>query len=270
MPDTNAYILGTDNQELLRLDIQHKVWQSETKKGWSLAGFKEGQTLLDLGSGPGSCSLELADIVGPSGNIVAIDRSQSFINHLSELANNFNLPIETIHSDFDSMKLVDNSLDGMFCRWALAWVSNPKEIIGKITKAVKPGGILVFHEYFDWSTHHIYPETKNLMSAITAALNSFKESDSEIDVGAFIPGYLDSFGASIVSTRLMPKLASPNSDIWKWPKTFYESYFPRLIDMGYLKKQTVESAFAELKDLESLHYARLACPLMIEVIAEVN
>ena len=55
--------------------------------------------------------------------------------------------------DFNQMQLEDNSLDGAYCRWAMAWISNPEEIIQKVYKALKPGGRFVFHEYFHWMTH---------------------------------------------------------------------------------------------------------------------
>jgi hypothetical protein len=57
MSEQNTYILGTDQEELTRLKIQHMVWLSEAKRGWDLAGFKIGQTILDLGCGPGYCTI---------------------------------------------------------------------------------------------------------------------------------------------------------------------------------------------------------------------
>ena len=270
MSDSNAYILGTDREELDRLELQHKVWLSESKKGWTNAGFSIGHSILDLGCGPGYCSLELADIVGSNGNIIALDRSEAFINHLNFVVNKSDLPVKPIQSDFDDMDLEDNSLDGMYCRWALAWVPNPKDVIGKIIKALKPGGKMVFHEYFNWSNHQVFPEYKNLTRGIAAALTSFKESDSEIDIGKYLPEYIASFGANIISTRLITKLASPNTDTWNWPVTFYKSYFPRLVEMGLLDQMVIHKAFDELKELQNIPYARIACPLMIEIVAEVK
>ena len=40
--------------------------------------------------------------------------------------------------------------------------------------------------------------------------------------------------------------------------------------MGYLTQSEVKDAFSELEQIEKLHIARLACPLMIEIIAEKN
>ena len=268
MEENNAYILGTDQEELRRLEIQHKVWQSEAKRGWKLADFKAGDNILDLGCGPGYCSMELASIVGKTGEVIGVDRSDGFIKYLEHIKDQKALPIKPILSTFDELSLEDESLDGIYCRWALAWVPNPKEILEKLKTYLRPGSKMVVQEYYYWTSHRTQPEKPNLKKAISAALKSFKESDSEIDVGKHLHQWLDELGMKIINARLMPKLATPNSGVWKWPRTFYESYFPRLIKMGYLTEQDMENAFSDLESLERLPYATLWAPLMIEVVAE--
>ena len=39
---------------------------------------------------------------------------------------------------FDNLKIETDSIDGIYCRWALAWVPNPKEIVTKLYKFLKP------------------------------------------------------------------------------------------------------------------------------------
>ena len=73
MNEYNAYILGTDKKELHRLENQHKIWKSEARKGWEIAEFKPGQILLDIGCGPGLCTIELANVVGDSGKVIGVD-----------------------------------------------------------------------------------------------------------------------------------------------------------------------------------------------------
>lgn len=266
--EQQAYILGTDREELLRLGIQHQVWAEEAVKGWELAGFSAGQTLLDLGSGPGYCSLELAYIAGQNGKVIAVDKSESFIDHLDKLSELQQLNIDARAIDFDQLELEANSLDGMYCRWALAWLPDPKDILEKVFKALKPAGRMVIHEYYDWSTHQIQPPMAGLNAAIAAALRSFKESEGEIDIGRQLPGMLNAMGMKVNSIRLMPKLAQPNTLTWQWPKTFYHSYFPRLVRAGYLSDQQREEALTDMEALERTPGATLCCPLMVEVIAE--
>ena len=268
MKDNNAYILGTDKEELHRLGLQHQVWASEAQKGWENAGFTAGQTLLDLGCGPGFCTKEMAFVVGHTGKVIGIDRSEHFIKFLDAINSQYGLNIETQHADFNDMRLEDNSLDGMYCRWAMAWIPNVKDILGKVKKALKPGGKMVLHEYYDWSTHQTEPRREGLAKGIAECLRSFKEQDGEIDIGRELPQIFEELGMKVTSVRLMSKLATPKNLTWHWPKSFYESYFPRLVDSGYLTHQDVENALNDFKELEKNPNATLFTPILIEVIAE--
>ena len=70
------YVLGTNDEEIQRLALQHRVWRPRALDAWRRAGFTAGQTLLDVGCGPGHATVDLAGIVGPSGRVVAVDRSR--------------------------------------------------------------------------------------------------------------------------------------------------------------------------------------------------
>jgi ubiquinone/menaquinone biosynthesis C-methylase UbiE len=59
------YLLGTHDEEVERLGLQHRVWRPRASDAWRRAGFTTGQTLLDVGCGPGWATLDLAEIVGP-------------------------------------------------------------------------------------------------------------------------------------------------------------------------------------------------------------
>jgi ubiquinone/menaquinone biosynthesis C-methylase UbiE len=268
MAEKNAYILGTDLQELHRLGIQHQVWASEAHTGWKLAKFNAGQTLLDLGSGPGFCAKELAYLTGSSGKVIAIDKSPSYINHIQKIATLEELNIEAICSDFSEMELAPKGLDGMYCRWALAWVPKPKEVLAKVYDALKPGGKIVIHEYYDWSTHQTEPPLSNLSKAIKTAYESLENSEGELNIGRYLPSILNGMGMTVTGYRLMSKLATPISFDWQWPKSFYESYFPRLAEIGLLTEKEVKSALKDLLQLENTNGSSICCPLMLEIIAE--
>ena len=264
--EANEYILGTNSDELHRLGLQHQVWASEAHTGWEIAGFSAGDTLLDLGSGPGFCSTELAYIVGDQGEIIAVDKSKNYINFIQQTSDLHSLNIEAICSDFDDLKLIKNTLDGMYCRWALAWISNPREVLEKVYAALKPGGKMVIQEYFDWSTHQTIPNYAHLDRAIASCLKSFKDQPGDIDVGKELPSILTEMGMEI-STRPLAKFARPDDQIWQWPKSFYEIYFPKLAEMNYLSAKEVNLALEEFRELEKNKVAHLFCPTLIEVVA---
>ena len=268
MEENKAYVLGTDSEERFRLGVQHQVWAEEAQHGWHLANFRPGQTLLDLGCGPGYCTKELGFIVGKEGKVIGIDKSSNYIDFLNETAANYGLNIEGIHTDFDDMQLEPSSLDGMYCRWALAWIPNPEEVLNKVVAALKPKGRMILHEYYDWSTLQTEPRKEALAKGISMALKSFKDSENEIDIGRHLPAILQKIGMKVTGFRPMAKIATVENGIWQWPKTFFQSYFPRLIDQKYLTQKEVTDALIELEELAKIDGATICTCLMVEIIAE--
>ena len=80
MSEEQAYVLGTHDEEIERLGLQHRVWRARMLEAWSEAGITEGSRVLDVGCGPGYATLDLAEIVGPTGTVVALERSERFLS----------------------------------------------------------------------------------------------------------------------------------------------------------------------------------------------
>ena len=104
------YLLGTDYEELRRLQMQHWTWQPETVDLWDHAGFHQGQTILDVGCGPGLTTLELAERVGPEGRGVGIDGSEEFTDILRRKAEGIG-HIEVVQADVRALDLPADSAD---------------------------------------------------------------------------------------------------------------------------------------------------------------
>ena len=266
--EQNAYILGTEAAELYRLGLQHQVWASEAHTGWKHAGFTAGQTILDLGCGPGFCTKELGYVVGQTGKVIGVDKSEAYIDFLNDIKHKYNLPIEAVFADFDDMNLEDNSLDGIYCRWAMAWIPNVEEILIKVYKALKPGAKVVFHEYYEWSLLQTSPESPRLKKAIKQALQTFYDSEGTVDIGKYLPKLFENLGMKVISQRPMNKLATPDKLDWQWPRTFFQIYFPKVSEAGYLTDEEVKSALEELETLGSDPNATILTPQMVEVIAQ--
>jgi len=209
----------------------------------------------------------MAYIVGSTGKVIAVDKSEAYINYLKEVVNLHKLNVDCIHSDFNDMQLIQESLDGMYCRWAMAWIPNPEEILAKVYNALKPGGKIVIQEYYDWSLHQTFPERPNLKKVIAGTLKSFEMGEGDINIGRRLGGILSDLGMRIISNRPMSKLARPGDLTWQWPKSFYEIYFPRVADMGYVTNDEVQQALIEVSELEEISESTLLCPILNEVIA---
>src|ERR1700730_2547217 len=78
------YVLGTHDEELARLGLQHRVWRPVVLDCWQRAGITVGKRVLDVGAGPGYAAVDLAEIVGPTGEVVALERSSKFVCAMKE------------------------------------------------------------------------------------------------------------------------------------------------------------------------------------------
>ena len=111
------YLLGTNDEELHRLQAQHNAWQVETTDLWDRAAFRAGQTILDLGCGPGSTSLELGERVGTGGRVLAVDGSKKFADFLRHRAASASMTqIEVVVADVRNLDLPVASIDAAFSR----------------------------------------------------------------------------------------------------------------------------------------------------------
>ena len=81
------YVLTTDAEELERLGFQHRLWSDTAYALWRRGGIRRGSRVLDLGCGPGFASLDLAELVGPDGEVFAVDGAERFLHHLEAQCN---------------------------------------------------------------------------------------------------------------------------------------------------------------------------------------
>jgi len=266
--EDGAYVLGTHDEEHYRLGLQHQVWAEEAQMGWASAGFGAGDHLLDLGCGPGFCTKELAFIAGPSGKVTGVDLSQKYINHLKQVSDLHKLNIEGLVADFIEMQLEANSLDGAYCRWALAWHNEPKAVLQKVKTALKPGAKMVAQEYIQWFTTETIPAKPELAHCIAACMKSLQDPPGDINVGRDLVKIFSELDMKVTSVRLMPKIGRPKSLAWTWQKTFYEVYFRELVKNGYLTESERVAGMEAFSVLESDPNTLVIGPTMVEVIAE--
>ncbi len=121
--------------------------------------IRPGAHALDFGCGPGSYTIPLAESVGKSGKVYALDIHPLAIRSVQRLASKKQLAnIETILSDCKT-GLPDNSLDVVLFYDTLHDLSEPDKVLEELHRVLKPDGILSF------SDHHLKEEA--IVSRIT-------------------------------------------------------------------------------------------------------
>jgi len=122
-------------------------------------GIKPGFYVLDYGCGPGSYIIPLAELVGESGKIYALDIHPLAIQKVKDIASKKQLTnVETILSDCQT-GLPDNTLDAVLLYDAFHHLSDPDVVLKELHRVLKPDGILSF------SDHHM--KEKEIVAEVT-------------------------------------------------------------------------------------------------------
>ena len=256
------YVLGTRDDEIARLGVQHDVWRGQMLDGFSRAGFAAGQTIVDVGAGPGFATADLAGLVGPDGLVIALERSAHFAAAMRDLglAN-----VEVREQDVNERDFGTAIADGAWIRWVLAFVADPARTVGHIAKALKPGGKAVFHEYANYQSWRTIPPSPDHEQFKSLIVKSWRDSGGEPDIALELPLLLDAAGLDLVAVRPMIQIVGRDDATWQWPAAFIATGSARLHELGYA---TAEEANRFATCLDRLPPGtRMITPLVAEIIA---
>ena len=93
----------------------------------------------DLGAGEGAFTLALAELVGPAGHIVAVDKDRRALRALDGR-------FETLVADF-TKPLDLHDLDGIVMANSLHYVRDKDPVLRAVRDMLRPGGRLIIVEY---------------------------------------------------------------------------------------------------------------------------
>jgi SAM-dependent methyltransferase len=266
-PD-DEYVLGTGDDELARLGFQHQVWGADTYRAWDAAGFRKGQTILDVGCGPGFATFDLADRVGADGRVVAIDLSERYIAFLRRQAEARGVAnVEARTGRVEAMDLPEGFADGAFARWVFTFVPEPERVARGVARALRPGGRFVVIDYCRYRGFAISPHHPVFDRVFEATARSYSDRDGDSDAGLHLPASLVAAGLRIESVEPIVRTARPGDPLWEWPIYFFRLYLPSLVEGGYLEQGDADEFIAEYERRGSDPAAFLMTPPMVAITA---
>ena len=107
----------------------------------AMAGILPGQSVLDVGSGPGADALAAAEVVGPSGTVVGVDMTGPMLErarHAASEAGHDNVTF--IEGDAESLPVPDASMDWVISNCVVNLVPDKGRAFSEIFRVLRPGG----------------------------------------------------------------------------------------------------------------------------------
>jgi ubiquinone/menaquinone biosynthesis C-methylase UbiE len=200
-PNTQ-YALGSTDAEHERL-IRQAAWLvSHTERLFRDAGIGPGQRVLDIGSGVGDVAILTAKIVGPSGEVVGIERDPRSISRARARVAELGLNNVTFtHSDVSQLPS-NKPFDAAVGRYILFFLPDPVAILHSVSELVRPGGVIAFQE----------PSWENFLSmcaplplwrkGASLMVETFQRSGAKTDLGPALSRIFQEAGMPAPSTRI--------------------------------------------------------------------
>lgn len=237
MSDTAArYVLKHTEHELQRLEGQGAFLRPLTRHFLVRAGLAPGMRVLDVGSGAGDVAFLAAELVGPTGEVVGIERNPEALSVATDRAALKGLDnVRFVASDTDGVAALAGrrGFDAIVGRLVTVHQPDPVRFLTDLARHLSPGGVIAFEEIDldarSWSTHPI-PALDELWGWVWTVAGHGRFS------GGLGPAFLEAFAeAGLGDRRVFRTGAMENAasrGVYPWIAGFVRSLVPAMRALG--------------------------------------
>ena len=129
-----------DQRELERLRMIEWVFDPASRRRLLGIGLQAGWRCLEVGPGAGSIMTWMSEVVGPAGQVLAVDLDPKFLSE-AERPN-----VTVVRADISTAQLPQQSFDVVHARYVLIHLPDYEVALTKMFDSLKPGDWLVLEE----------------------------------------------------------------------------------------------------------------------------
>jgi SAM-dependent methyltransferase len=152
----------------------------------AIASLKEGETVLDLGSGPGLDCFLAADKVGKDGKVIGIDMTPEMLEKAKANAVKGNYSnVEFRLGEIENLPVADNSVDVVISNCVINLSPDKESVFKETFRVLKPGGRIMVSDIVlsKELPHFIKDSVDAYVGCISGALQKEKYLKTVADAG---------------------------------------------------------------------------------------
>jgi SAM-dependent methyltransferase len=235
-----AYFLGHSDAEVERLALQNTFYRDATEATLRRAGLVSGMRVLDVGCGGGDVSLIAAELVGPSGFVLGIDRSAEAVMAARRRAEAEKVPqVQFAVSEFDEFS-TDIPFDALIGRFVLMYLSDPAATLRVLVRHLQSNGIVAFQE-MEIRTARGYPDAPLFQRCIGWYATAIERAGFESGMGGRLFGTFKSAGLPLPQMTAASRIeGGPDSTGYELMASNIRTMLPMLVRLNVVTAADVD------------------------------
>jgi SAM-dependent methyltransferase len=233
------YALGHAPIEISRLADQATILRPITMRLLKNAGIRPGMRILDIGCGAGDVAMLAAELIGGTGAILGIDRSEAAIEAArARITSTANIAFEVA-----SPELLPGGerFDMVVGRYVLIFQDDPASLLRMAARLAKPSGTVAFHEIDDADDFAAIQPVASWTQANHWVTSAFRRLFPSFDVpGRMVECF---FQAGLAAPNLFCEVVcgdGAGSSIPGWLAGAVRSLLPQIIANGWATEGSVD------------------------------
>lgn len=193
--------------------LRSHTWRTPRNSAAYLLGhLRSGLDLLDVGCGPGTITVGLADFVAP-GRVLGVDRSEDVIEG-ARATHRQEIPVEFRVDDAYALDLPEHSFDVVHAHQVLQHLSDPVAALHEWHRVCRPGGIIAARDC-DYTAFTWFPADPLLDRSLELYRGAARANGGEPDAGRHLLSWARAAGfEEVTATASIWCFATPEDRAW--------------------------------------------------------
>jgi SAM-dependent methyltransferase len=259
------YLLGHDTREWSRLAEQHALWGPAFIAELQRLGLGSGSSILEMGCGAGDLLLDIANLVGPAGRAIGLERDpRAAARTRARLSHHGDVETGDLFA-LDPQRL-GGPFDAVIARWVLSFVPRVDLALERMLAAVRPGGLIIVQDY-NHDGIGIWPRVPAIDRCIEAFRAAYAARGGDLWVATRLPGLLRAL--ELEAIELAPRVLAglPDSAVWRWVERFLMEHLETVVAAGHLDRASANAFQLAWNDSRQRSDTVLFSPQVVTVTA---
>lgn len=224
----------------------HRWRTAKNSASYLLPHLRPGMTLLDVGCGPGTITVDLARRL-ESGRVTAIEVTEDALDVArNEARAQQQATIDFLVGDVQDLDLPDDSVDVVHAHQVLQHLGDPVQALREMRRVCRPGGLVAVRDS-DYGAFTWFPAIVELDEWLSLYRQAARANGAEPDAGRRLLSWAQTAGFTAVTATSSTWCFASKSDRQWWGAMWAE----RIVSSA-LARQLQESGLAIETDLHRI------------------